>query len=70
MIDEKPVLRYFVIYVKTENSEYNYHFERENMPSIKLIEKTLGTDDFVIANIMELSKDDYDSLLDESESES
>ena len=62
MIDEgEQKLRYFLISYRTNNGFANATFKEVNIPSFKRMREVIGCD-FTLINLMELSRDDFESL--------
>jgi hypothetical protein len=59
--DEGPQLRYFLISYRTNNGFANATFKEVNIPSFKRMREVIGCD-FTLINLMELSRDDFESL--------
>ena len=59
--DEESQLRYFLISYRTNNGFTNATFKETNIPSFKRMREVVGCD-FTLINLMELSKDDFESL--------
>ena len=61
MIEEDPQFRYFLISYRTNNGFANATFKEVNIPSFKRMREVIGCD-FTLINLMELSRDDFESL--------
>ena len=62
MIDEgEQKLRFFLISYRTNNGFANATFKEVNIPSFKRMREVIGCD-FTLINLMELSRDDFESL--------
>ena len=59
--DEEQKLRFFLISYRTNNGFANATFKEFNIPSFKRMHEVIGCD-FTLINLMEFSRDDFDSL--------
>ena len=63
MIDEgEQKLHYFLISYRTNKGFANATFKETNIPSFKRMREVIGCD-FTLINLMELNKEDFESLM-------